>query len=273
MRVEPAPSILSAPGGAPAGGRQGGGAPGGGRGAGAVPGVPAPMPPSGSDPVNPCGGGAGGGGGFGGGGANLGPWVLPGTYNVALMVDGKAAGTKSMRVVLDPANQLSDVQRKRYTDIVMDLHQLQTRGVEAARAMMPFHTQMTDIAGKIGGMANVPEAVKTQFAAVQKEWDTVRAKFGVPPAVGPAGGGRGGGFGGGAPVNNTDVVGRAGNVKGQIMAFYDMPSTSLMNQYNDVRLALPRVIAELNTFLAKANGLSQALAKSGVTLTVPAPVK
>jgi photosystem II stability/assembly factor-like uncharacterized protein len=269
MRVAPAPSILSAPGGAP-GGRQGG-APGGGRGAGAVPGVPGPMPPSGSDPVNPCGGGAGGGGGFGGG-ANLGPWVLPGTYNVALMVDGKAAGTKPMRVVLDPANQLSDVQRKRYHDIVMDLHQLQTRGVEAAKAVMPFHTQVTEIAGKIAGMANVPEVVKTQFAAVQKEWDTVRAKFGVPPPVAAAGRGRGG-FGGGAPANTTDVVGRAGTVKGQIMAFYDMPSPSLMSQYNDVRLALPRVITELNAFLAKANSLSQALAKNGVTLTVPPPVK
>ena len=44
-------------------------------------------------------------------------------------------------------------------------------------------------------------------------------------------------------------------------------------QYNDVRLALPRAITELNAFLAKANSLSQALAKNGVTLTVPAPVK
>jgi len=273
MRVDSAPSIVAAPGGAPAGGRQGGGTPGGRQGGGgAVPGVPAPQPASGIDPTNPC-GGAGGGGFGGGGGANQGPLVLPGSYNVSLTVDGKSVGTKPMRVVLDPANQLSDVQRKRYYDIVMDLHQMQTRGVEAARAVMPLHTQMTDIAGKIGGMANVPDAVKTQFAAVQKEWDAVRAKFGVPPAVGAAGGGRGGGFGGGAPVNNTDVVGRAGNVKGQIMAFYDMPSTSLMNQYADVRLALPRAITELNAFLVKATSLSQALAKNGVTLTVPTAVK
>ena len=34
----------------------------------------------------------------------------------------------------------------------------------------------------------------------------------------------------------STVVGKAGNVKGQIMSFYDMPSTSLMNQYADVRL-------------------------------------
>jgi hypothetical protein len=136
---------------------------------------------------------------------------------------------------------------------------------------MPFHTELTELAEKIGGMANVPDAVKTQFAAVQKEWDTVREKFGVPPQAG-GGGGRGGGRGGGAP-NRTDVLGRTGTVKTQIMAFYDMPSNSLMSEYADVRLALPRAITELNAFLSKASSLSQALAKNGVTLTVPAAVK
>ena len=57
------------------------------------------------------------------------------------------------------------------------------------------------------------------------------------------------------------------------MAFYDMPSTSLMNQYADVRLAMPKAIAELNAFLVKASALSKELAKHGVTLTVPPAVK
>ena len=57
------------------------------------------------------------------------------------------------------------------------------------------------------------------------------------------------------------------------MSFYDMPSTSLMNQYAVVRLALPKAITELNAFLARATSLSQALAKNGVTLTVPPAVK
>ena len=271
MRVDPAPSVVTPPTGAPGGGRQGGGqGRGGGGGGGAVPGVPADMPESGVDPVNPCGGGGGGFGG--GGGGNQGPLVLPGNYNVSLLVDGKSVATKSIRVVLDPANELSEPQRKRYFDLAMELHQLQTRGVEAARALMPFHTQMTEIAGKLDS-SNVPADVKTQFATVQKEWDTVRAKFGVPPAAGAPGGGGGGGRGGGAPVNNADVVGRTGNIKGQILTFYDMPSASLMAQYTDVRLALPKAITELNAFLAKATALSQALAKSNLTLTVPPPVK
>ncbi|HUR21438.1 MAG TPA: hypothetical protein VMZ90_11555, partial [Vicinamibacterales bacterium] len=271
MRVDPVPSL--GPSGAPAPGRQGGGGPGGraGGGGGPVPGVPGPVPDPGVDAQNPCGGGGGGGGFGGGGGGNQGPWVMPGTFNVSLLVDGKSVGTKPMRVVLDPANQMNETQRKRYYDVVLELHQLQGRGVEAARALMPFHTQMTEIAGKLEGMANVPPDVKAQFTAVQKEWDTVRVKFGVPPAVAAAGGG--GGRGGGAPANPADLVGKAGNVKGQIMAFSDMPSTALMTQYTDVRLAMPKAITELNAFLAKATALSQALAKYGLTLTVPPPVK
>ena len=58
---------------------------------------------------------------------------------------------------------MTEPQRKRYYDIAMDLHEMQGRGVEAARALTPFHTQMTEIAGKIDGMANVPADVKAQF--------------------------------------------------------------------------------------------------------------
>ena len=69
-------------------GRGGGGGGGGGRQAeaagaggpggpgGGITGIPTPLPESGSDPVNPCGGGGGGGGGgFGGGGGAAGPLV------------------------------------------------------------------------------------------------------------------------------------------------------------------------------------------------------
>ena len=265
MRVDPVPAVAGAP--APPAGRGGGG--GGGRGGGqsAVPGVPQAVPEPGTGAWNPCGGG---GGGFGGGGGNQGPWVLPGAYNVSLIVDGQSVGTKPVSLLLDPANPLTDAQRRRYFDIAMDLHRLQTRGVAVASALNPLYTQMTDLADKLPGMTNVPDAVKTQFAAVQKEFDTVREKFGVPPAIG-GGGGRGGR--GGAAANPENLLARAGTVKGRIMSFYDMPSDALIAQYTDVRVALPRAVTEANAFLAKATALSQALAKSGVTLTVPPAVR
>ncbi len=270
MRVEPVAAVEPFESGAAEGrgGRAGGGAArGGGRGS-AVPGIPVPVTPP-MTQWNPCGGG---GGGFGGGGGAQGPWVLPGNYNVSLLVDGQSVGTKPVSLMLDPANPLTDAQRRRYYDIAMDLHRLQGRGVAVVNALNPLFPQMTDLAEKLPGMANVPDSVKTQFAAVQKEFDTVREKFGVPVAAGGGGGGRGGGRGGGGGAGEN-VLARAGTVKGRIMSFYDMPSDAMMAQYADVRVALPRAVTEANTFLGRAQALSQALAKHGVTLTVAPPVR
>jgi hypothetical protein len=52
-----------------------------------------------------------------------------------------------------------------------------------------------------------------------------------------------------------------------------MPSDALLKQYNDVKLQLPKAIADANALLVKAMSLSQALKKYDVNLTVPAPVK
>ncbi|HKW02394.1 MAG TPA: hypothetical protein VJN96_21400, partial [Vicinamibacterales bacterium] len=83
-----------------------------------------------------------------------------------------------------------------------------------------------------------------------------------------------GGFGGGAPAANPDdLVAKAGSVKSQMLAFTEVPSDSLMKQYTDVKLALPKAISDANAVLVKAMTVSQALKKYDVALTVPAPVK
>lgn len=200
---------------------------------------------------------------------------MPGTYTVALIVDGKTIETKPLKIVGDPGVTMTDLQRRRYNEIVMDLHDMHRRGTQMTNALNPFYTQMTDIAGKIGGMANVPAPVKAQFEALNKEFDAVRVKFGVPPPP-PQGGGRGGGgggFGGGGGGSSADVVNRAGNLKAAIAGIWEMPSDSLVKQYNDVKIALPKAIADANAMLVKAMPVSQALKKYDLALTVPSPVK
>jgi hypothetical protein len=252
-------------------GQRGGGAGGPG---GGLTGIPTPLPPSGHMPFNPCGGGGGGFGG-GGGGGGQGPLVLPGSYTVALVVDGKTVDTKPMRVIPDPDSILTDLQRRRYYDVVMDLHEMQRRGTEVSLGLNTLFTQMTDVAAKLPGMSDVPEAVKTQFDALNKEFNAVRVKFGVPPPAPPQGGGRGGGGfggGGGAPDPNN-LLSRAGNVKGQILSFYDTPSDTLIKAHADLRATLPRAIADANAFFTRAAPLAASLKKYDLTLTVPPPVK
>ena len=57
------------------------------------------------------------------------------------------------------------------------------------------------------------------------------------------------------------------------MAFTEMPSGTLLKQYDDVKVAFPKTIADTNAFLLHAMTVSKALKKYDITLTVPAPVK
>jgi hypothetical protein len=267
MRVAPnggnPPAFGGGPGGGGGGGGQGRGGQGGG---GAAPtglaGVPVPMPSSGVDAFNPCGGG---GGGFGGG--NAGPLVYPGTYNVAMMIGGKVVETKSMRVSADPSVQMTDVQAKRYYDMAIDLHDMQRRTSEMATALSQLDTQL----GELGKTGNLDAAVKSQLDTAAKELGTVRAKF-VPPAPAAGGGGGFGGRGGGPPPSN-DISSRVTGVKTLLMAFQDNPSEVVTRRYNELKLEVPKAIQEGNAFIVRAMTLSQALKKSNLTLTVPAPVK
>jgi photosystem II stability/assembly factor-like uncharacterized protein len=272
MRVEP----IAAPPADTAGGRGGGGGrggAGGGRGGGAnIPGVPTELPTAGYLPTNVCGGGGeggGGGGGRGGGGGNAGPHVAPGTYTVALQVDGRTVDTKPMRVLGDPAVTLTIAQRQRYNDIVSDLHEMQRTGTAVAYSLNALYPQFTQISSNIG---SAPAGAKTQFDALKQEFDAVRVKFGVPlPAAGGrgGGGGGGGGRGGGGGDERVNVLGRVSTLKASILGFWETPSAALMSQYTELKPALAAAVTQANAFLAKARHVSVALRPHGITLTVP----
>jgi photosystem II stability/assembly factor-like uncharacterized protein len=272
LRVEPIPPDA----GAALAGRGGGGGGRGGRGGPpAVPGVPQPEPPAGYLPSNPCitageGGPAGGGFGFGGA-ANSGPYVMPGSYSVALVADGKTLDTKPMKIIMDPAVQLADAQRRRYDAILTELHDAQRTGTRAAAALNALYPQFTAAATKIKDASNVPAAVKTQFETFNKEFDALRVKFGVPLGAGGRGGGGGGGGRGGADPDN--VLARTSALKGGISGMWEAPSEATVRQSTDTKLALAKAITEANAFLAKATTMSQSLKAYDIGLTVPAAIK
>ncbi len=250
-------------------GRGGGG--GGGRGGGAI-----PQPEAGYMPQNPCGGGGGGFGGRGGGGGGgaAGPMVVPGTYNVALVIAGKVIETKPIKIVGDPMLQ-NDNGRKRAMEVALDLHELQKRGTLTADALTSVDNQMSDVATKVKA-SKAPDSVKQQFEAFQKEFDTVKAKFGIgafAAQAAAAGRGGGGGRGGGAGVDPNNVLGRISQLKGDLMGFGDIITDSQLKAHTDLKAALPKAMAEGNAVLIKAMTLSQTLKKYDVTLTVPAPIK
>jgi hypothetical protein len=220
-----------------------------------------------------CGGGGGGfgggGGRGGGGGASPGPFVLPGVYNVSLVVDGKSVDTKPLRVLGDPQVVLTEAERKKMFDMAMEMHELQRRVTDVANSLAPVSRQLPEVAKTVAGRTDLPADVKSSFDAFNAELSALMTRL----AAAAGGGGRGGGGGGGrgGPDPNNPFV-RLGQAKNGLIA--GMPVTAMTTQaYNDAKAQIPKAITEATSLLSKAQAMSTVLATHNITLTVPAPNK
>jgi len=273
LRVQPNP----APAGGAAGGRGGGAAGAGGAAAAQAPGQaagPAAGPGGpGQQAASPFGAGCGAaGGGFGGGGFGgaaggvTGPFVLPGTYTVALVIDGKTVDSKPLGVAADPEVALTAVQRQQLYDMAMEMHELQRTGTEVSSALGPLNTRLTELVKEIAGKADVPADVKVSIEALQKAVAAVVPKFSA------AAGGRGGGGGGGAAAAAPGVVARIGQAKTGLMGGM-WPTAQTLRTYNEVKAEMPKAVAEANAAFAKAAALATSLGTFNLKLAAPEPVK
>ena len=197
------------------------------------------------------------GGGFGGG--NAGPFVLPGTYTVELLVDGKAVGSKPLRVTGDPEVVLTQAERKRLFDMAMELHDLQRRANGVISSIVPVQRQLPEVMKQVASKADLPADVKAQAEAFQKELT------GMMTSLVPQGRGRGGRGGGGTP----SPIARAAQAKNGMMGGM-WPTQTTMNAYNEAKSGFPGAVKQINDMLKKAQALSAALSKHGITLNVPA---
>jgi photosystem II stability/assembly factor-like uncharacterized protein len=267
QRTDGVAASANAFGGGAQGGRGGGGRGGAGGGnAATFPGQAAP----GYMPSNPCAGG--GGGGFGGRGGNpaAGYYVMPGKYTVALVSGGKVIDTKPITIIMDPAVKFTVAERARYNAILADLQSMQEKGAPTAAALFTMVPQIRAIDTALSTRTDVPASVKTRFAAVKRQFETIAPRFGVPTVPPTAGQGAGGGGGGrGGAGADTSTYGRLTSLKGQIGGIWETPSESLQRQYSDLRLSMPRLTTEANAFMAAARAISADLAKYSLTLTVP----
>lgn len=272
LRVQPLPTPATGQRGAGAGGGRGegtapAGAPqGGGRG-GAGGGAPA-VSPFGAGCGGAGGGGGGGGFGGGGGGGTAGPFVLPGSYNVALVIDGKTVDTRPVKVAADPEVGLTAIERRKLYDMATEMHQLQGLATQVSTAVTPLNTRMGELAKEIASRTDLPADVKASFDAFNKELAAIAPKF--AQALGGGRGGAGGGGGRGGATEN--LLTRIGQAKTGLMGGIS-PGDSTTRAYNEVKAQAPKAMADANAVITKASALSSALAKYKLTLAVPEPVK
>src|SRR5262249_43983887 len=179
-----------------------------------------------------------------------------------LMSGTKVLDSKPLKIVFDPDVHFGVGEHERYNAIVNDLHAIQRRGVAMATSLNALYPQMTAAAKSVNEKSDIPANVKTQFESLNKEFDAIRKKFGVPTNAGAGGRGGGGGGGGrGGAADPENVLARTSTLKNQLAGVWEAPSAASVAQYNAVKVALPKAVAEGNAFLGKATTMSQALAK------------
>jgi hypothetical protein len=259
QRVEPIRDG-NAPAAPAAGGRGGAGGPGGFQPRVVLPGYPEGLPPIGEKAENPCGGGGGGFGGRGGGGGPQGPQVVPGTYTVALVVDGKTVESKPITIVQDPMVTLTGAERAAWNATAMELHTAQQAGTDLAAKLNTLNAEVRKAKAKLDSMPGASAEVKTQFDAFQKEFDAFKPKLGVGvPAFG--GGFGGGGFGGGPAAANAvpNALAAVAGAKGNLIGEWVMPSEGQTKQATQALQSLNAAMTEGQAVLVKARAVAGAL--------------
>jgi hypothetical protein len=200
--------------------------------------------------------------------------VLPGSYTVSLLADGKTVESKPLTIVMDPEIKLTTAERAAWNAKAMELHSAQQQGTDLAAKLTTLLAEVRKAKIKLDSMPTADAAVKTQFDAFQKEFDAFRPKLGVGVNAfgGGFGGGGGGGGGGGAaaaagPQNALQLVAGA---KGTMLGEWAVPGDGQQRQSAAALSALSAAMSEGQSMLAKARTVAAALQGAGVTMTVPA---
>jgi hypothetical protein len=184
-------------------------------------------------------------------------------YTVELIVDGKVADSKPLRVVADPEVLLTSAERKRMFDMAMEMHDLQRRGAEVANELAPINRQLAEVDKAVASRTDLPADVKSAFESLNKDVSAAASRF---AALG--GGGRGFGGGRGAQTEDNPLA-RLAQAKNGLMA--TMPVTEQTRRaYSDAKAQVPNVLADTRALIARARDVSASLAKYNITLTVPA---
>jgi photosystem II stability/assembly factor-like uncharacterized protein len=148
----------------------------------------------------------------------VGPFVLPGDYRVTLLVDGREAGVRVVRVQPDPLIEITDSDRRTQHDTAMTLHAWHGTAIEASAR----------VAGLSAALARLdderqPAGPASESAAV----DAFRKNL--------------------VQLNQrAGVSSRLAGLKGQVMQSTAAPTATQLRTLEELERALRRVIDEVN---------------------------
>jgi photosystem II stability/assembly factor-like uncharacterized protein len=190
-----------------------------------------------------------------------GPFVLPGTYTVALVVDGKTVDSKPLRVTDDPEVVLTSAERRRQYEMALEMHALQGGVTDAMTAHGSLTRQLNELTTTIAARSDVPADVKAALDGLKSDLAALAPRLTMPA------GGRGVGRG----AATESLVVKIGQAKTGLMGGM-VVGEQVTRAYTEARVQAPKAIADLNAAIAKAATVSASLARLDLTLTVPQPV-
>jgi hypothetical protein len=189
-----------------------------------------------------------------------GPFVLPGKYEVSLVVDERSVATRTITVAGDPLVGISAADRETLHEAAVTLHAMQRAANEAADAVRLLSEHLSAVQASVKARTRLPAAVAQPLADVTREVEALAQRLGVASAASAR---RPGG-----------LPGQIGNLKTQLMGSTTLPTDlqrRLLRTHRDDLLPLiERVNAVIGTGMP---ALHKALGTSGVYPPLPPPVK
>lgn len=159
----------------------------------------------------------------------VGPFVLPGTYEVALEVNGRVASTATVEVRPDPLVDISDADRQTWHDVALELHRLQGEAYAAAPRVEALERQRAalDAAG----------STDAELRPVLDRLSTLRARLVIPRPNAP----------GGDPARQVvNLPGTLASVKGQLIGATALPTEVQRRRIAGAREQLRAALTELD---------------------------
>lgn len=113
----------------------------------------------------------------------MGPFVLPGTYDVILKAGGQEV-RKEVKVGGDPRIDISFEERKAQHDALYTIYKLYPAISAASRATDSIKKEISKLKQTLKKVPDVPEAISEKVEAVAKEIDDIRLKLLGDPKLG-----------------------------------------------------------------------------------------
>ena len=165
------------------------------------------------------------------------PFVVPGDYRLTLVVDGRDAGTRPVKVEPDWLIEIDPAARKLMHDTALSLHRWQTTANRAADRLSALTDEIEAAKARYGEQR--PAEIAKALEGLDKKMTDLRSQLGVaePGRQRGAGGGGGGGQVLGAQLSGLKI---------QVIGSTSAPTTTQMQSSTELERALRDVVDGVN---------------------------